>query len=116
LPFGWCCNNFGVIVNEALADGSAKELEVTVTMKTYSKGTSCSTKQLDDSKDGVQQEILKTIGPVVLCCTINQDESIPETANGEAIAESNIHMNPIKLFIFLMVDCTTAVRFLNHCI
>jgi hypothetical protein len=47
---------------------------------------------------------------------INQDESIPETADGEAIAKSNIHMNHVKVFIFSMVDWTTAVGFTDHCI
>jgi hypothetical protein len=46
---GWRCNNFGVVVNELLADGSAKELEVTIT-----KTSIHSTKQPDCGKDGVQ--------------------------------------------------------------
>jgi hypothetical protein len=50
----WHYNNVGVIVNEVLADGSAKELEVTVTIKALSKGTSRSTKQQNDIKDGIQ--------------------------------------------------------------
>jgi hypothetical protein len=113
---GQRCNNFGVVVNEVLNDGSAKELEVTVTIKALSKGTSHSSKQPDGVKDGIRQEILKTKSPVVPCCTINQDECIPKIANGEAIAESNIHMNPVKVFVFMMVSWTTIVGLMDCCI
>jgi hypothetical protein len=40
---------------------------------------------------------------------VNQDESISETANGEAITKSNIHMHRIKVFIFLVLKGTPAV-------
>jgi hypothetical protein len=81
-----------------------------------SKGTSRSTKQPDGIKDGIQREILKTKSPVVPCCTLNQDECIQETANGEAIAESNIHMNHVKVFVFMMINWTTTVGLSDHCI
>ncbi len=55
---GWCCKNFGVIVNEVLADSSTKELEVTVTIIAFRGGTSRSTKQPDGGKNGVRREIL----------------------------------------------------------
>ncbi len=51
---GWHCNNFGVVVNEVLADGSAKELEITITIQALSKGTSHSTKQPDGVKDDIR--------------------------------------------------------------
>jgi hypothetical protein len=111
---GWCCNNFRVIVYEVLADGSAKELKVTVTIKASIKGTSRSTKQPDGNKDGIQQNILKTKSSVVPCCTIHQDECIPQTANGEVITKSNIHMNHVKVFVFMMVNWTTTVGFTDH--
>jgi hypothetical protein len=113
---GWCCNNFEVVVNEVLADDSTKELEVTVTIKAFSKGTSHSTKQPDGGKDGIQREILKTKNQVVPCCMINKGECIPETANGEAITKSNIQINRIKVFVFTMVNWTTAVGLTDCCI
>jgi hypothetical protein len=113
---GRCCNNFGVVVNEVLADGSANKLEVTVTIKALSKGTSHSTKLKNGGKDGIQREILKTKSPVVPCCLINQDECILETANGEAIAKSNIHMNRMKVFLFTTVNWTTVVGLTDCCI
>jgi hypothetical protein len=45
---------------------------------------------------------------------VNQDESISETADGEAITKSNIHMHRIKVFIFLVLKGTPTVG-LTYC-
>jgi hypothetical protein len=45
---------------------------------------------------------------------VNQDERILETADGEAITKSNIHMHRIKVFIFLALKRIPAVGLTYH--
>ena len=85
-----------------MADRLAKEFCFTVTRKTPSKRNSRSTEETKSHQDAFQRESFEAKRPIIMGQTINQDESIPETADGEAIAKSNIHMHRIKVGVCYM--------------
>jgi hypothetical protein len=46
-------DNFGVIINEILANGNPKKLGIAVTIETLCKGTSGSLKEMEQQKDSI---------------------------------------------------------------
>jgi hypothetical protein len=89
----------------------SKEFSITVTIKAPSQRTCCGMKFSNGTKDAVQQEILKTKQPLVLCCVIDEDESIAKLANREAVAKHNVHVDHIEVAVLGPLKRLTTFSF-----
>jgi hypothetical protein len=103
-----------VVVNEVLTNHRPKQFPAAVAVEASCQGTSRRPKKPNGREDGIRQEILLTKSPVVTCSPVNQNESIPETADRQAITKSNVHVHCIKVFVFLAFKWTPAVGLTYH--
>ncbi len=116
LPFGWCGNNLGLVVNEIVADGSPKEFEVTIAVEAPGEGACRTTKEPYCRKVRVREKVFKSKCPVIPGSLINQDKRIAEAANQEAVPKSNIHVHGVKVFVLRLINRTTTVCFPYGCV
>jgi hypothetical protein len=73
------CHDVGVVVNEMLSNGHAKQFGVTIQTETVSIGPGISFEVMQGQKNGIPQEVLQTIHPVVAGSAIHQDEGVAKT-------------------------------------
>jgi hypothetical protein len=71
---------------------------------------------LDCGKDRVRGKVFQSKCPVIPGSLINQDESIVEAGNQEAVPKSNIHVHGIKVFVLRPINRTTTVCFPYSCV
>jgi hypothetical protein len=116
LPFGWCGNHLGLVVNEIFTDGGPKEFNVTIAVEAPSKEVCGTAKESDCRKNRVRQKVFQSKCPVISGSLVNQDESIAGAANQEEVPKSNIHVHGNKVLVFCPIKRSTTVGFPYNCI
>ncbi len=78
-------------------------------METVSVGPGVSFEVMQGQKNGIPQEVLQTIHPVVAGSAIHQDEGVAKTPHQDKVAKGNVHMDDIQEAGVGAINCAPFV-------
>jgi hypothetical protein len=109
-------NNFGLAIDEILAEGQIKELEITVQVEAVCQQPSCSSEKAKRRDDVLGRERLQAKSPIVTGGAVDKDERVAITANSNTVSERDVHVHGVEVIVFCMIKKATLFGYWNCCI
>jgi hypothetical protein len=90
------CRNIGVVVDEMFPNTLAKQFGITIWTETTSIRPGASFEVAQGQENEITWKVLQSIHPIVMSCSIHQDEGVAKILHQDTVSESNVHMDDVQ--------------------